>query len=117
MIPPGETMTYSCSGCPLPARVVPGSPFATPSALCAFPAKRVVTGKPTEAFRSTGRKRSGRSGLMRSRSSQALQAVSNALMAKALRRIADDGLLVEIVPQWGNFRTYIEAQTGAVSDG
>lgn len=30
--------------------------------------------------------------------------VSRATVAKALRRIADDGLL-EIVPQWGTFRT------------
>jgi DNA-binding GntR family transcriptional regulator len=29
---------------------------------------------------------------------------SRATVAKALRRIADDGL-VEIVPQWGTFRT------------
>ena len=31
-------------------------------------------------------------------------AVSRATVAKALRRLADDGL-VEIVPQWGTFRT------------
>jgi len=30
--------------------------------------------------------------------------VSRATVAKALRRMADDGL-VEIVPQWGTFRT------------
>jgi DNA-binding GntR family transcriptional regulator len=30
--------------------------------------------------------------------------VSRASVAKALRRLADDGL-VEIVPQWGTFRT------------
>jgi GntR family transcriptional regulator len=30
--------------------------------------------------------------------------VSRATVAKALRRLADDGL-VEIVPQWGTFRT------------
>lgn len=30
--------------------------------------------------------------------------VSRATVAKALRRLADDGL-VEVVPQWGTFRT------------
>ena len=30
--------------------------------------------------------------------------VSRATVAKALRRMADDGL-VEVVPQWGTFRT------------
>jgi DNA-binding GntR family transcriptional regulator len=30
--------------------------------------------------------------------------VARATVAKAMRRIADDGL-VEIVPQWGTFRT------------
>jgi DNA-binding GntR family transcriptional regulator len=30
--------------------------------------------------------------------------VSRATVAKAMRRLADDGL-VEIVPQWGTFRT------------
>jgi DNA-binding GntR family transcriptional regulator len=31
-------------------------------------------------------------------------ATSRASVAKALRRLADDGL-VEVVPQWGTFRT------------
>jgi DNA-binding GntR family transcriptional regulator len=30
--------------------------------------------------------------------------VSRATAAKALRRLADDGL-VEVIPQWGTFRT------------